>query len=69
MQYHPICKAFNLFSTSEMKLNMIWTSGCSVSAVMEVLEIRESGSQTIAYILREGSPQSSPPPNCNFLSS
>lgn len=29
---------------------------------MEVLEIRESGSQKIAYILWEDSPQSSPPP-------
>lgn len=47
MQYHPICKLFNLFSPSEMKLNVIWTSGCSVTSVMEILEIRESGGQKI----------------------
>lgn len=43
MQYHLICKVFNLFSTSEMKLNVIWTSG--FSATPAILEVRETGSQ------------------------
>lgn len=65
MQYHPICKLFNLFSTFEMKPNVIWSSGCSITAPMEILEIRESGSQKIAYILWENSP--SPQTEISFL--
>lgn len=50
MQYHLIHKLFNLCSTSEMKLNVIWTSGSSATAVMRILEVRETGSQKKAYI-------------------
>lgn len=66
MQYHLICKVFNLFRTSEVKLNVIWTSGSSATAVMEILEVRETGSQKIAYIFVRLHSIAS---HCTFLSS